>query len=336
MKSLLSWSAHSVIDCPHLDWLPTRMDDIDRQLKRYGYCIVQAWDTSVSPLLSIRQALGRGQFHIRADWQGVVTVSPQASPCHAPLDSSQYFGTTRHPHPPHTDGAYLDGFLWQDNGFKRIEPPAIVLLQCVQPALMGGINLVIDGQRILIDLLMHQPDLANTLAIPGCVSFYRDDQMAVDVAVFEWMAARRLRVRFRSDDALLYPTWAEPAIQELYHNYLMNEKYQKRIDLKEGQILILDNFRVLHGRESFEDTSSASTRYFRRSWIHYENAAAMMTNFLKLNRQCRAFERYAYYGVIEPQIDVPTASMCERGIRVPRHLRALLDGTEGRLMQRAG
>lgn len=338
MKSVLQFSASQPIAFSNQDTLQTTIHRIEQQIKRHGYCIVQSSDTSVSPLLKIRQALGRAQLHVRADLDGVATISPQASPSIHSIDESKYFGTTNHSHPPHTDGAYLNGFLQQDGELKRVEPPAIVLLQCAQPALKGGSNIVIDGRRILIDLLTHEPEVAQILSKRGCVSFCRDDQMAVDVAVFEWITADRLRVRFRNDDALFYPLWAQEAIQHL-QTYVMNEKYRKRIELKEGQILILDNFRILHGRDTFDTESAESSeqsRLFRRAWVHYENEYNILVNFSSKPSHCRAFDRYVPYSVMEssPSNITPHSGI---GIGLPNHLRmAMNSGREYHFLNRAG
>ena len=324
MKSLLNFSVQNTICCHSKKDLMKKISTISCRLHKYGYCVVRMWDSTESSLVQFRNCLGRGQLHIRANKNGVVTIAPNTQLNHKKIDESQYLGSSNRHHPPHTDGAYLDGFLCQDGEFIWIGPPTIVLIQCVRPAVKGGTNIVIDAQPILQDLLKHQPEIAKTLLMPGCVSFCRDDQMLPRVSVYERLSAHRFRIRFRSDEALYVSPSAYEAVQYLYDYYIHNPAYQQPIDLEAGQILILDNFRVLHGREGFEVDDGEKERFFRRTWILDENQSPSLINFSGVNRNCRAFARLEPYAIVEQSGQQPRIGP-HLGIHLPRHLQEVLD-----------
>lgn len=322
MRSSSYLAAQNLLFCKGQEYLETLLPALTLQLKKHGYCVVQMWDLTEVPLIALRNRLGRGQLHIRAAQNGVVTISPNASSSQI-LDESHYYGASARKHSPHTDGAYLSGFLQQGKAFKRVGPPAIVLLQCVRSAYNGGTSIVIDAQRILRDLLIHTPEVAKVLLSPGCISFCRDDHMVLDVPVYERLTANRWRVRFRCDE-MLYPSdWANEAIQHLHTHYLSNESYQKRIDLQEGQILLLDNFRVLHGREAFS-VAGEQDRFLRRTWVHDDSSSQRAINFCNSYPSCRAFERYAVYRAMAHS-NATTPHILDLGIRLPQHLQAIVN-----------
>jgi Taurine catabolism dioxygenase TauD, TfdA family len=336
MNSLLPFTG-TILCGNNQEQMATFGSQVIDHIKRHGYCVVQMKDSTPFSLLTLRELLGRGQHHIRGNRYGVVSISPSKSSSDRKIDESHYFGTTNRYQPPHTDGAYLNGFVWLGNAYKRLSPPSIVALQCVQPASQGGASILIDTQRILRDLLVHHPAIARILLSPGCVSFCRDDQMALDVAVYERLSPDRWRVRFRCDEALYVSDWANSAVQFFYHRYILNQSYQRRIHLTEGQILVVDNFRVLHGRDSFGAQDEASDRYFRRVWVLDESDTSWLVNFQEQNRACPALERCIPYAPVEEsvlsqQLDLQQHKPMSLGVRLPKQMRVIVDGLYSRLL----
>ena len=199
-----------------------------------------------------------------------------------------------------------------------------MLIQCVRAAQNGGTSILIDAQRILRDLMSDHPEIANILMSHECVSFCRDDHMTVDLPVYERLSAERWRIRFRCDEALYPAEWAANAVQHFYDHYLTNDKYEQQIVLEEGQILVADNFRVLHGRKSFSITAEQN-RFFRRTWVQDESDLGTLHNFRNAYRNCRAFERHVVYGSVTEQTLPEKRLHLDVGIRLPNHLQAVLD-----------
>lgn len=318
MTTLSYLDKADILFCKKPAYLESIFPEIRSHIKEDGYCIVQMWDLTEAPLLALQNKLGQCQLHIRSGKNGIVTIAPNTQPSHR-LDETLYFSGSTREHPPHTDGAYLNGFLQKNGAFQRIEPPAMVLLQCVQATRNGGTTLLIDAQPVLHDLLTRHPNMAKILMRPGCVSFCRDDHMAVDLPVYERLSAERWRIRFRSDEALYSAEWAVMAIQHLYDHYLTNDKYQQKIVLEEGQILVVDNFRMLHGREAFSTTEKLN-RFFRRTWVQDNSHTRVLYNFRSSFRTCRAFERYAAYGNLKEPSAQENYLHLDLGIRIPEHL----------------
>lgn len=329
MKSVLDLKRKAQLNCNSDEHLESLLPSIVRLLKRYGYCVIEMWDDSESPLLLLREKLGKGQSHIRANKMGLVSVAPQALSETQGIDIDKYLALKTCEHPPHTDGAYLDGFLLQDGETQWISPPALVLLQCVQSASEGGQSVVIDAQRILEDLLRHKPEIAKVLATPRCVSFCRDDQIALHSAVYENLVSGRYRVRFRCDETLyVVSERAREAVQYFCEHYLANPKYKTTLTLESRQILILDNLRVLHGREKFSDVTSVKNRFLRRTWIADDTLPPAPTSFRKKDGYtCRVFDRFEPYAAIQQTIDFAETPL-KLGIHLPGNLQAILDSDD--------
>ena len=73
----------------------------------------------------------------------------------------------------------------------------------------------------------------------------------MDCAVFEELDDGTIMLRFRYDSTAYVADWARDGFSTLQHDYFSDPQYQTRITLKQGQIAIIDNYRMLHGRDSF-------------------------------------------------------------------------------------
>jgi alpha-ketoglutarate-dependent taurine dioxygenase len=323
MTSLLYLFEQDILSCKGEEHLAAILPDIRLRLKEDGYCIVKMWDLTAAPLIALRASLGCGQLHVRADYSGVVTIAPNA-PHNIQLDETHYYGGSSRKHPPHSDGAYLNGILLTDKTIKRVGPPAIVLLQCVRATPNGGANILIDAQPILQDLVTRHPNIAKVLMSHGCVSFCRDDHMAIDLPIYERLSADRWRIRFRCDETLYFPESTASAVQHFYKHYITKDKYQQQIKLEEGQILLVDNFRVLHGRESFS-SSAEHNRFFRRTWVQDDSPAQILYNFCDSSRNCPALERHTAYGSVAEASVQPRHLHLDLGVRLPHHLQAVIE-----------
>jgi len=305
-----------ILSCEDRQHLNDIIPCIHEALMKNAYCILKLWDASEIALLEITNRLGNTQLHVRSGADGVATISPDVNPVRDGLDFSKYLGATSTVHLPHTDGAYLDGFTLHNGNLIRIGPPAIVLLQCVQPAEVGGVNVIIDGQKILWDMMRNHPEILSPLLIPGNVSFCRDDHLAMHVSIFEQVSINRFRIRMRSDEALFVKTNAVTAVRQFIEKYIANPVYQQHIQLQAGEILILDNFRSLHGRDSFSSSNNGQKRLFRRTWIFDQDASSSLVNFAGVYQSCRAFMRFEPYTQLEHPQSL-TNPLPTLGIRLP-------------------
>ena len=190
------------------------------------------------------------QTHIRADANGLVGISTETVVNREwEKYRSEYSGLTSEEFLPHTDGSYLHGLVHRDGHYIQLLPPKMLVLQCWQSAVAGGASILIDVQRVYDDLAKENPEHLRILSTKGCVTYCRDDQIAIDRAVFEELNDGTIMLRFRYDAAAYVADWAIEAFHGLQQNYFANAKYQSRLTLTKGQIIVIDNYRMLHGRE---------------------------------------------------------------------------------------
>ena len=173
---------------------------------------------------------------------------------------------------PHTDCTYIE------------DPPALQVFNCVQASPHGGSTLLVDGFRVAADLQRDDSEAYDFLCktpIPyHCIE--EGWNLRAEYPVFTRHPKRRrgegppggqqgggsggradagvgLRaIRFNEYDrrpqmpglegdelALFYKYWRELS------GRLRDEKYLHRVLLKTGDMIFIDNWRVLHGRDAF-------------------------------------------------------------------------------------
>src|SRR5271165_2715043 len=171
----------TIFCCPTKEEFLEQSDVIAGHLSRRGYAIVEAWDAEPATVTEVAERFGRVQSHIRADANGIVGISPDTVVNHDWENyRSEYHGVSSEEFLPHTDGSYLQGLVRHGGEYIRLLPPQMLVLQCWQPATSGGASVLIDVQRIFDDLAERDPQLLDTLSTNGCVTYCRDDQIALE------------------------------------------------------------------------------------------------------------------------------------------------------------
>lgn len=288
-RSLFTFPLHSPYD--FLRALP----GIYSQLEARGYAILRPASDSESALLQVASYFGRVQGHPKADERGIVTVTPEK----ASQDSAQFernVSKTSAAFALHTDGSFLDGICPVGDRFFRLGPPSLFLLQCVRPAAEGGESVLVDTEEVFEALLLEQPALAELAQRRGLLHFFGGDQSALDFPLFEKVHPTTFRVRFRWDLALADSTHAQ-SLRYLIQNYFQNPRFQKRYRLRENEILIVDNQRMVHGRDAIAAPSERGSRLLRRVWLWNEASPEIESLSGGL---VKAFESARVYG---PRVD---------------------------------
>jgi len=228
--------------CPTRQCFLDRYEDIADHVAAQGYAVLDAWDTESSTLKEVSERFGSVQTHIRADANGLVGISTETVVNREwEKYRSEYSGLTSEEFLPHTDGSYLHGLVHRGEHYIQLLPPKMLVLQCWQSAVAGGASILIDVQRVYDDLAKENPEHLSILSAKGCVTYCRDDQIAIDRAVFEELDDGTVMLRFRYDAAAYVADWAIEAFHSLQQNYFANAKYQSRLTLKKGQIIAIDN-----------------------------------------------------------------------------------------------
>lgn len=240
-------------------------NSISQTIRERGFVIVRPSEPSATELLALASALGTIQKHIRADVDGVVGERESVDRSWR-AHKSEYTGPQHTAMPPHTDGSFLAGVTYRNERLLPVAPPRLVLLQCVQPANSGGATLVADGQALVAELARMNIGHIEALMTPGCATFCRDEQLSSCAPVIERLNNRRARLRFRYDSATFVAPFAHEAART-FHELTLDERFCHRFDLEPGEVLVLDNQRMLHGRDGFVNGESGGTRQMRRVWV---------------------------------------------------------------------
>lgn len=305
----------TVLHCPTRQRFLERYEDIADHVAADGYAVLEAWDTESSTLKEVSERFGSVQTHIRADANGLVGISTETVVNREwEKYRAEYSGLTTEEFLPHTDGSYLHGLVHRDGHYVQLLPPKMLVLQCWQSAVAGGASILVDVQRVYNDLGNENPEHLRILSTKGCVTYCRDDQIAVDRAVFEELNDGTIMLRFRYDAAAYVADWAIEAFHGLQQNYFANAKYQSRLDLMKGQIIVIDNYRMLHGRDSFSNGNVGEERKLRRVWLAHDRLP-VLRNAAGQHRERRALKRFEAYDILPPAELYATAPPHSIGIR---------------------
>lgn len=287
----------NIFRCDTRDQFLDAYDAIAEHIVTRGYAIVEAWDAEAATLKEISEHFGRVQSHIRADANGVVGISTEVV-VNREWENfrSEYTGVSAEEFLPHTDGTFVHGLVREDDDYVELFPPKMLVLQCCQNAAVGGGNVLIDGQRVYRDLAKQKPPYLDALSTKGCVTYCRDDQIALDRAVFETLDDGTIMLRFRYDHAAYVADWALDAFHAVQKDYFANPHYQQQVKLAKGQILLCDNYRMLHGRDAFSTGQPEQKRSLHRMWLARDRSPTLH-NAADQHREKRALKRFQAYGV---------------------------------------
>jgi alpha-ketoglutarate-dependent taurine dioxygenase len=293
-------------------------DAIAGHVASHGYAVIEAWDAETATLRAIAERFGRVQSHIRADANGLVGISTETV-VNREWENyrSEYHGVSSEEFLPHTDGSYLNGLVHRDSKYIQLLPPKMLLLQCWQQAAAGGASILIDGERVRRDLARQHPRCLDILSTPGCVTYCRDDQIALDSAVFQRLDDGTIMLRFRYDGTAYLADWAFDAFHMLQNEYFSDPRYHVSMTLAKGQVALIDNYRMLHGRASFSDAAAEAgkKRSLRRIWLAYDGLR-VLRNAIDQHKDRRALLRFKAYDILPASSDYAAAAPMPIGIRL--------------------
>ena len=175
---------------------------------------------------------------------------------------------------PHTDNPY------------RNPVPCIQLLHCTENQVSGGLSTLVDGFTVTEDLKKENPDFYKILTEVK-VKFKFVDK---DVVLERWSELIQLnenktfkQVKFsprldyvpvldKNKLDLYYR--ARKKLSEMYNS----KKYRIEFKLDEKDLLMMDNYRSLHGRTSFNNKEG--NRFLQGCYIDYDSTEGKL-NHLK-------------------------------------------------------
>ncbi len=291
------------------------VETITQRLNNTGYVVCKAIGSDPDSLVQFAQKFGVIQMHARADSAGIVGERSRDGEWKS--YRHEYRGIGSEAFLPHTDGSYLQGIAEISGRYVSIGPPKLILIQCVSNSATGGENILLDGTRILKELLNGPEEFILPLLRLGCVSYSRDDQLAFNCSVFKAISGQRLLFRLRLDQVTHAPKWALVALDNLRKRYIENADQWNIQRLAPGDILVIDNYRSLHGRTAVSGPQySGHRRQVRRTWI-YEEATPELTNLGNKVTRNRATQRMQHYAPLEVSGLTQTATPINCGIKLP-------------------
>jgi gamma-butyrobetaine dioxygenase len=166
---------------------------------------------------------------------------------------------------PHTDNPY------------RNPVPCIQLLHCIESEVSGGLSTLVDGFTVTEDLKNYNPEFYKILSEVKVRFKFIDKEVVLE----DWSELIKLnddktfkQVRFsprldyvpilEKDKLDLYYR-ARKKLSEMYNS----KKYRIEFKLKPKDLMMMDNYRLLHGRTSYE--TKEGNRYLQGCYIDYDS-----------------------------------------------------------------
>jgi L-asparagine oxygenase len=191
-----------------------------KRLYHDGHCVIHAVDTG--DVLDIAADLGRPQPDPR---DGVLLKDIRPQPRHTANTNTLSSRYGMGAFPVHTEAAYLR------------KPPRFLLLYCIEPGCGGRTTVLLDGAAISSRL----PEVRR----PGTwVVKAGRRPFLCDVL---WRRAQN-QVGIRYDRECLFPCGPAALAEEQLIRSFVEASTPVTIEWARGQLLVIDNHRVLHGR----------------------------------------------------------------------------------------
>ena len=193
----------------------------------------------------------------------------------------EYFNVKSKPNPndlaytslalaPHTDNPY------------RNPVPCIQILHCIENEVSGGYSTLVDGYTVTEKLKEDYPDYHKILTeIKVRYQFIDKDVFLEDwaemIQLDENKNFKQVRFSPRLDFVPLIDKEkldlyyaARNKISELYNS----DKYRLEFKLSPGDLLMMDNYRLLHGRTSYD--ANEGNRFLQGCYIDYDSTEGKM------------------------------------------------------------
>jgi gamma-butyrobetaine dioxygenase len=166
---------------------------------------------------------------------------------------------------PHTDNPY------------RNPVPCIQLLHCIVSEVSGGLSTLVDGYTVTEDLKNENPDFYKILSeVKVKFKFIDKDVVLEDwselIKLNEDKSLKQIRFSPRLDfvpilekEKLDLYYRARKKLSEMYNS----DKYRIEFKLEEKDLMMMDNYRLLHGRTAYK--TSEGNRFLQGCYIDYDS-----------------------------------------------------------------
>ena len=219
------------------------------KLYKFGFVVIQNCKTEMSSVEKIANKIGYVRESIFGGLWSFESNNNMA-------DSAYTQDELR----PHTDSTYSN------------DAPGLQLLLCCHYEATGGESIMVDGFKIAEKIYKENKDLYTLLSEIEVTGQYIGDGVFLEAKrpIFKLNSNKELvqvsfnnydRAAFRMDDEKTLKFY--DAIRE-FDLIANNREYQWRHILKPGELLIFNNWRILHGRGSFKGDRKMSGCYINK------------------------------------------------------------------------
>ncbi|WP_136246878.1 2-trimethylaminoethylphosphonate dioxygenase [Halomonas borealis] len=226
-------------------------------LHRVGFVLVSGVPTDEDGMQTLIEHVGPLR---RTNWGGIADVKSVANAYDLTM--------TQRGLEPHTDNPYRDpipGYIW---------------LHCLTNAADGGANTLVDGYRAAQLLRERDPAAFECLTRVTPGFRYQDETtwLESEGPLIELDSQGRVsRVRYNNRTERVAALPAEElaryyAARRAFYELLTSDELTVHLKLDPGQMLIMDNYRLLHGRGAFE--LAGGVRHLRQGYVDRDSTAS--------------------------------------------------------------
>lgn len=258
---IVTWDA-GLTDIPQADWRTVRNDDAAlhamlEALRRYAFVRVRNVPVEMDGVAEVVERIGPMR---RTNWGGIADVKAIANA----YDLTMTTRALEH----HTDNPY------------REPVPGYIFLHCLINNADGGDSTITDGFRVAEELRRNDPEAFDALTRVRPHFRYADDDTVLEnsgplIELDPLGRVRQLRMSNRTDAV-------DPGEPELLDRYYRARKaltdmvndpaYQLQFKLGPGDLLIMDNYRLLHGRTGYRP--GTGDRHMRQCYMDRDSVGS--------------------------------------------------------------
>jgi len=248
------WDASSItndlisfdFDCA-LTWSGTT--EVLRKLSDYGFVLLKSCPCEKTSVASVAKNIGYIRETIFGGLWEFEANETMADSAYTPKELR-----------PHTDSTY------------SLDAPGLQILLCLEYNATGGESVIVDGFRVAQQLQQDNPILYSALGQIEVTGTYKGDGAYLQASrpIFRHDSEGRIvQVTFNNYDRAT-TRLAEPQMTQLYSGirYLdclfNSSEYQWRHQLRPGEMIVFDNWRLLHGRGAFQGKRKMAGAYINR------------------------------------------------------------------------
>ena len=166
---------------------------------------------------------------------------------------------------PHTDNPY------------RNPVPCIQILHCIENKVNGGLSTLVDGYTVSNKLKKDFPDYFQILTeVKVRFQFVDENVILEDWAEMIKLDENKNFKQVRFSPRLDFVPLLEKEKLELYYSarkkiseFYNSNNYKIKFKLSPGDLLMMDNYRLLHGRTSYD--SNEGNRFLQGCYIDYDS-----------------------------------------------------------------